>query len=104
MTGSDVKEREKDEDALEVYKTSKSATIEYIKFLLFPEYETPVRIPRLFPIPTHLWKEAGSASLTATSGSTYIVFSPKISNYITSIGATSGFIPSGTQIGSLAGF
>ena len=40
----------------------------YLNFLLFPEFVKPVRIPRLFPLPTHLWKESGQVNLTATSG------------------------------------
>jgi hypothetical protein len=50
---------------------------------LFPEFETPVRIPRMFPVPTHLWKESGSISLTATGGGVYIVFAPKITHFTT---------------------
>lgn len=72
----------------------------YLKFLLFPEFETPCRIPRLFPIPTHIWKDAGSANITMNGGTGYVLFSPKLFSYGHGLGYIPGAITAGTTFGS----
>lgn len=64
--------------------------------MLCPEKARPVRIPRLFPIPTHIFKEAGSAALTATSGALYVVYSPRFVHNNPFLGYKNGAIISGT--------
>lgn len=68
--------------------------------MLFPEFEAPVRVPKLFPIPTHLWKDSGSASVTATSGQMYVVFAPRINPWSHALGYIPGAITPGVIFSS----
>lgn len=82
-------------EALSILKQQKGDTVNYLKFLLFPEFETPCRIPRLFPIPTHIWKDAGSVNITMTGGTGYVLFSPKLFSHGHGLGYIPGAITAG---------
>jgi len=48
----------------------------YYKFVLFPEIFEPCRPPMMFPYATHMFRDVGSQTLTASGGALYLQWLP----------------------------
>lgn len=59
-------------------KILKSHKTRYFMFLLFPDLFEPVRVPRMFPLPSCLSRKTFYRTVSAVEGYCYITWTPRL--------------------------